>query len=291
MTYVRHFGRPDKFITFTCNPMWPEITRELLPGQTAVNRHDIVARVFHLKLLKLKQFILEGQVYGEVQCYMHSIEWQKRGLPHAHILVWMVEKLRSAQVDNCFSAEIPDKAVDPVLYDIVIKHMVHGPCGPHNPASPCMDNDKCKKKYPKQFRAETRTDRDGYSLYRRRKPADGGQTAKILRQGQELTIDNRWIVPYSSILSKIFNAQINVESCNSVKSIKYVCKYINKGSDQAVFTLEDGLRNEVAEYLTGRYIFTNEAVWRILRFPIHERQPTVERLAIHLENGQRVVFN
>ncbi|KAL8580062.1 hypothetical protein ACOMHN_065111 [Nucella lapillus] len=27
MTYVRRFGRPDKFITFTCNPMWLEITR------------------------------------------------------------------------------------------------------------------------------------------------------------------------------------------------------------------------------------------------------------------------
>ncbi|KAL8621837.1 hypothetical protein ACOMHN_046041 [Nucella lapillus] len=165
--------------------------------------------------------------------------------------------------------------MDPVLHDIVIKHMVHRPCGPClDHASPCLDNGECKK-----FRAETRTDCDGYPLYRRRKPADGGQTAKIL------------IVPYSSILSKIFNAHINVESCNSVKFIKYVCKYINKGSDQAVFTLENGLRNEVAEYLTDRYISTTEAVWRILRFPIHKRQPTVERLAIHLENGQQVVFN
>lgn len=32
---------------------------------------------------------------------------------------------------------------------------------------------------------------------------------------------------------------INVEYCNSVKSIKYICKYVNKGSDMAVFGLED----------------------------------------------------
>ncbi|GBN88403.1 hypothetical protein AVEN_123627-1 [Araneus ventricosus] len=34
----------------------------------------------------------------------------------------------------------------------------------------------------------------------------------------------------------------------------------------------------------------NEAVWRILDFPIHERHPTVIHLSVHLENGQRVYF-
>jgi hypothetical protein len=33
MTYVRHYGRPDLFITFTCNPKWTEIQEQLLPGQ------------------------------------------------------------------------------------------------------------------------------------------------------------------------------------------------------------------------------------------------------------------
>lgn len=40
----------------------------------------------------------------------------------------------------------------------------------------------------------------------------------------------------------------------------------------------------------GRYISSNEAVWRIFSFPIHERYPTVVHLAVHLENGQRVYF-
>ncbi|GFW25514.1 ATP-dependent DNA helicase [Trichonephila clavipes] len=40
----------------------------------------------------------------------------------------------------------------------------------------------------------------------------------------------------------------------------------------------------------GRYISSNEAIWHILSFPIHERDPAVEHLAIHLENGQRVYF-
>ncbi|GBO98478.1 Carotenoid isomerooxygenase [Eumeta japonica] len=46
MTYVRKYGRPDLFITFTCNSSWPEIKEQLKYGQTSMDRHDIIARVF-----------------------------------------------------------------------------------------------------------------------------------------------------------------------------------------------------------------------------------------------------
>jgi hypothetical protein len=48
MAIVRHFGKPDLFVTMTCNKDWPEITQNLEAGQTAYDRPDIVARVsFH----------------------------------------------------------------------------------------------------------------------------------------------------------------------------------------------------------------------------------------------------
>ena len=50
MAIVRCFSKPDLFITFTCNPSWIEITRELKPGQRAVDRPDLTARVFHMKV-------------------------------------------------------------------------------------------------------------------------------------------------------------------------------------------------------------------------------------------------
>lgn len=40
----------------------------------------------------------------------------------------------------------------------------------------------------------------------------------------------------------------------------------------------------------GRYICSNEAIWRILGMPIHERFPPVQHLSVHLENGQRIYF-
>jgi hypothetical protein len=53
MALVRWFGKPELFITFTCNPKWPEIVQKLQPGQCATDRPDVVNRVFYLKL---KQF-------------------------------------------------------------------------------------------------------------------------------------------------------------------------------------------------------------------------------------------
>ena len=63
----------------------------------------------------------------------------------------------------------------------------------------------------------------------------GGKTAIIKnRNGTTIEVNNQWVAPYSTLLSKTFNAHINVEYCNSVKAIKYICKYVNKGSDMAV---------------------------------------------------------
>lgn len=291
MTYVRHYGRPDLFITFTCNPKWIEIVQLLLPGQTSSDRHDITARVFRQKIRSLMDYIVKHRVFGDTRCWMYSIEWQKRGLPHAHILIWLVERMQPDQIDDIICAEIPDPETDPDLHDVVITNMIHGPCGAINPQSPCMVDGKCSKRYPRNLTDETITGNDGYPLYRRRSSDDGGReiTAKV--KGNDFVVNNSWVVPYSPLLSKTFKAHCNVEYCNSVKSIKYICKYVTKGSDMAAFGLQAPDPNdEITRYQVGRYVSCNEAIWRIFSFPIHERYPTVTHLAVHLENGQRVYF-
>ncbi|XP_029642741.1 uncharacterized protein LOC115217239 [Octopus sinensis] len=288
MTYVRHYGRPDLFITFTCNPKWVEVTRELLPGQQYCHRHDIIARVFRQKLAKLILLIKKGQVFEPVNCHMYTVEWQKRGLPHAHILLWLVNKIDPTVLDDLIAAEIPDPTVDRQLYDIVKVHMVHGPCGPgFQKFSSCHKDHVCTKRYPKRFVDETQTGHDGYPLYRRRHPDNGGFT--ITLRGHQ--VDNRWVVPYCPFLMKTFNAHINVEFCHSVKSIKYICKYVNMGSDAAMFGLQkDNSMDEVSQYMAGRYISSGEAFWRIFGFPLHQRHPAIRQLAVHLKNGQRTYF-
>ena len=87
-----------------------------------------------------------------------------------------------------------------------------------------------------------------------------------------------------------------MEFCNSVQAIKCIFKYINKSSDQAIFTIQQQgnsntePRNEVQMFRVGRNVSSNEAAWRILGLPLQERHPTVTHLAVHLPNGERVYF-
>jgi len=55
---------------------------------------------------------------------MYSVEWQKSGLPHAHILIWLVEKIRPNEVNEFISAEILNEQVDPGLHEVVINNMI-----------------------------------------------------------------------------------------------------------------------------------------------------------------------
>ena len=55
-----------------------------------------------------------------------------------------------------------------------------------------------------------------------------------------------------------------------------------------MFALRSSQVDEISDYQNARYVSSNEAAWRILEFPIHERDPPVQQLAVHLENGHSV---
>ena len=61
---VSEFGRPTLFITFTCNPNWPEIKEMLFEGETAYDRADITTKVFHEKLDRFLQNMRSGKYFG-----------------------------------------------------------------------------------------------------------------------------------------------------------------------------------------------------------------------------------
>jgi hypothetical protein len=80
-------------------------------------------------------------LFGKVLGHIHVVEFQKRGLPHAHILLIVSEEdkpLTVDKIDRMVCAELPDLEEDPLLYETVSKCMIHTPCGVLNPNSPCM---------------------------------------------------------------------------------------------------------------------------------------------------------
>ena len=230
-----------KFITKTCNPRWIEITRELEPGEAPSDRPDLLARVFKLKLEQLLAELYKDGIFGRVVAHLYVIEFQKRGLPHAHILVVLQESDRLKTVDDidaCVSAELP---VEPDrddymeyeeyeeaykryerLTEIIISHLTHHECGSAFPHASCMVDGQCKSGYDKMaFAAETTfSEQQVHPLYRRRAPWDGGAT-HTMRNGR--VVDNRSIVPHSPYLALKYECHINVEVCFSVGSVKYLC--------------------------------------------------------------------
>ncbi|XP_043226476.1 uncharacterized protein LOC122383784 [Amphibalanus amphitrite] len=194
-------------------------------------------------------------------------------------------KPRTDTIDQFVSAEIPDPVAEPELHATVTTKMVHGPCGAHRPAASCMTDGVCSKRYPKSFAAVTAVTDNGYPQYRRRSPADGGRTVVLDRQGRQVVIDNRWVVPYNPLLSRALDCHVNVEIItHAFTCIKYVIKYVTKGADQVMFRVADGeeVVDEIATYQQSRYLSTMEAAWRLLAYPVHDHAPTVERLPVHL---------
>ena len=154
MAIVRRHGKPDFFVTFTCNPNWAEIKDSLLPGQRATDRPDLVCRVFNLKLKALLKDLDDG-VLGRMVARFHVIEFQKRGLPHAHILLIVApeDKLRNPETfDRVTCAELPDPEKEPELYQIIVSCMLHF----HGPSCMSEDCPTCSKGYPRPF-CETTT--------------------------------------------------------------------------------------------------------------------------------------
>ncbi|XP_050521686.1 uncharacterized protein LOC126894605 [Daktulosphaira vitifoliae] len=169
--------------------------------------------------------------------------------------------------------------------------MIHGPCNFLNPDSVCMkdngDGLKCTKNFPKDYRNDTVFDGvNGYPLYAR--PQDGRYTLRKV-DGQNIKMTNNWVVPYNPWLLSRYACHLNVEICSSIKSVKYLYKYVYKSHDSATLQLSEG--NEISNYLDTRYVSAPEAMWRIFAFKIHDSiSHIIHRLPIHLPGMQIVTF-
>jgi len=175
------------------------------------------------------------------------IEFQKRGLPHAHILLILKSEDKpkdAVAINKVISSEISNIQSHRRLHAIVTKHMVHGPCGEHNLKSRMIDG-KCSKNFPNAFQNQTVSNCDGYPKYQRQ---NNGRTAIVYGK----MVDHSWIVPYNPYFSLKYNCYINVESCASIQSVKYSFKYVYKGHDCAnIIISEHGTvnRDEIQIFL------------------------------------------
>ena len=109
---ARYYHGFDLFITFTCNSQWPEIKDALLSCQSAADRPDLTVRVFNMYKNSLVKELIKDAIFGESLGYVYTIEFQKCGLPHMHLLLLLSPRFRPTspeQVDTIIRAYWPDE--------------------------------------------------------------------------------------------------------------------------------------------------------------------------------------
>ncbi|KAF8057328.1 hypothetical protein N665_1258s0009 [Sinapis alba] len=258
MAICKYFGFPDLFITFTYNPKWPEITRYVQPRNLNPDDiPDIICRIFKCKLDSLMSDLTKKELLGKTVASMYTVEFQKRGLPHPHILLFMHPNSKFPKpddIDKIISAEIPDKEKEPELFDVVKDMMIHGPCGAVNMNSPCMENGKCSKLYPKDYVEETSVNKEAH-------------------------INVEWCNQTGSI--KYLFKYINKGQDRVTVTVEPPQKGGATGVDK---------KNEIKNYFNCRYVSACEGSWRTFKFPIHYRSIPVERMQFHLPGKQIIIF-
>ncbi|XP_062075974.1 uncharacterized protein LOC133780112 [Humulus lupulus] len=172
---------------------------------------------------------------------------------------------------------------------MVVKHMIHGPCGSLNPKNACLTKKgNCRNRYPKSFCSMTTQAQNAYPRYKR---CDDGKPIQV----RGTTLDNRWVVPYNPFLLAKFDCHMNVEIYSTIKVVKYLYKYIDKGHDHMTFNItssnDENMINEIDNFQSARWISDPEAMWRIYGFTLNEIYPAVYSLQLHLEDKQLVTFN
>jgi len=155
MAIVREKGKPRLFVTTTMIPQCKAMMAQLKPGQIPYDRPDILCRAFKIMNDAILDEIIKQQLFGEVEAYLTTIEFQKRGAPHSHTLIWLKDFDDTPHgIDNIISAEI----------DLVMNYMIHT-C-----SLGCCPEGECIKHFPKAFSDETIMGDGAFPSYRRRSP-------------------------------------------------------------------------------------------------------------------------
>ena len=102
-----------------------------------------MARDFQIKKKAIIDLIHKYGIFRSAVVYVYTIEFQKRGLPHMQILIFLKDQFKldtPEAINSCIWARWPDPDSEPLLFETIKRCMIHGLCGVTNPNSPCMQN-------------------------------------------------------------------------------------------------------------------------------------------------------
>ncbi|GJV25872.1 ATP-dependent DNA helicase PIF1-like protein [Tanacetum coccineum] len=111
-------------------------------GLHKTKRGYVTMKEYYAYVIQYRQrepLYLEEGGYSSI---VYVIEFQKRGLPHAHILLWLEDHCKCktpGDINDIISAELPSPMNDPAGYKAVTDYMLLGPCGKDARYAACPD--------------------------------------------------------------------------------------------------------------------------------------------------------
>eukprot|EP00704_Kipferlia_bialata_P000095 g95.t1 len=325
---IRKFNMPTFFMTMTMDLEDPDLLKAASKfyGIDPKYRDDLVARVFNDKIKHLDYLLNTVQIFGETVAFTYRVEFQDRNMPHIHALLWLKDPIAAGEADSCVRAEVPDRNVDPLLHDLVMKYMIHGDpedgCSRYNcgkdaaalknttPQRHFEGGGRCTKGYPKAYCDKTSfNEDDGRYTYRRRAVDhnQGTTDTKVKKAHQEDSAElepedtyrghdmNSRVVPYNPALLAIFQCHFNVELCTSIRVSQYLHKNPTQGYIFKQPRLTRAIRkvnqsDEITSFDVSRVLGPVEAAWLIYGFSMGKMTPRVEPLPIHTEGQEGMMI-
>lgn len=315
LTIVSEHGKPTFFITITCNANWPEIQERLLEGNSAFDVPTVVCMVFHQRLKAFLHNLRHGKYFGKqykLRYIMHVIEYQHRGLPHAHVSVKFdgvpeepsEEDLKTKSpeeialmrkkvidfIDEHISCEMrqPGPNGEPLseqdaIYNTLIQDlMMHKCCTAE--ANGCKKTfaHPCKRGFDAytDSKATTHIDNKGMARYRRR----------------NINTD-RYVVAHNELILRDMQCHVNVEYAGTSTQVIYLYKYLFKGVSKITTVIrkvndDDSIsRDEILQYLETRVLCSMDAAWRLLGFHTYPvPYPSVRVIKVKLESQLNAIM-
>ncbi len=262
---IRCLGPPQFFITFSCNDLhWEDMKKALLlaDGQTEIDPVDldiyatqkliekyplVVSQHFMLRVSALMKVMKSNDCIfsGKLKDFWWRIEFQNRGSPHLHMVVWIHDYPQFdtpegiEKIDEVCSCSIPGDNIN--LSNLVQK------CQLHRHTSTCTKNSSthCRFAFPRESNSNTRIVAHTSEEFLR----SGGRICILKRKPEE-----KWVNNYNPILLSFWEGNMDIQPCGNNEAIAfYVAKYLAKSEpsemSRGISDAIKHIRKEESEYL------------------------------------------
>ena len=259
MHMVKKLGTPHLFVTLTANEFdWPEIL-EACDGDHHSLHAAEVTRLFFNRFHRLMQQIRSGQPFGKVSDFWYRVEYQQRGSPHIHLILWLNDTSNLCQhVCSTLPVRPPNlndeqqQAFDH-LEKLVKKHQIHDHkqyCIPQPEGVLSEDEPACcSQGFPEPPVDKCFVNLHGKAVYTR------GST-------------DGFVIPYNPKLLQMWAGNVNTQVCTGDMIVRYLVKYLVKTEPVLHATLQPNnnpfLKTDYGQHVYARCVGSPECCARLM---------------------------